>query len=301
MRFKNFDLNLLVLLDVILWEQNITRAAEKLSMSQSAASGALARLREHFDDPLIVAVGRTMQLTPRGQELIEPVRRFLIQAESTIERKPAFVSEDSDRRFVIYASDYVISVLLIPAIREINALAPGVSFELRMINAGALESIRNGECDLAIAPQNFAIQNQPRKKIFDDKYCVIACKNNSLLTNATLSVEQYLEAGHVIYSSANSLSIESVYMNLKCLDRKVSVLVESFNLLPQFVVGTNRIATVHSRLAKLWMQRWPIQMLELPLDCPGISEVIQWPVLKKDDPALHWLIDALIKVANSDE
>lgn len=299
MRFKNFDLNLLVLLDEVFVEKNITRAAERLNMSQSAASSALARLRDYFADPLIVPVGRGMQLTARGEELVEPVRAFLVQAENTIETKSGFNPERSERRFVIYASDYVISTLLMSAISKIGQLAPNIRFDLRNLHESVVEGIRTGEVDLAIIPENFSVKTLPSKFLFEDEYKVVAWENNTQLKGSDLSLEQYLDTGHVVFSSSTSISNESVFMNLTNIHRQIDIFVESFSFIPRLVVGTNRLATVHSRLIEQWQESWPIRVFDLPFDCPGVREVVQWPETKKTDPAVEWLIGMLLQAVQS--
>lgn len=111
MRFNHLDLNLLVALDVLLEEQNITRAAERLHMTQSATSGVLARLRTYFEDELLVQVGRKMQPTPYATELAKPVREVLLTIQSSITAKPVFDPATSKRHFRLVTSDYLISVL----------------------------------------------------------------------------------------------------------------------------------------------------------------------------------------------
>ena len=112
MRLDRFDLNLLVVLDALLEERNVTKASERLHIGQSAASGALGRLRDYFGDELLVPVGRKLTLTPLAQSLVEPVRDTLLRARATIARKPGFDPATAERRFSICASDYVTTVLL---------------------------------------------------------------------------------------------------------------------------------------------------------------------------------------------
>src|ERR1700751_3769342 len=115
MDFAGLDLNLLVAMDALFAEMNVSRAAERLHLSQSATSGALARLREAFHDPLLVQVGRKMTLTPLAEGLIEPVRDFLLQAETILNNNPAFDPAASTRRFRLMMSDYVQTVLMTEA------------------------------------------------------------------------------------------------------------------------------------------------------------------------------------------
>src|SRR5471032_1661194 len=116
MRFNRLDLNLLVALDALLDERKITRAAERLSLSQSAISGMLARLREYFDDELLVPVGRNLELTPLARELVTPVRNVLLQIQTVVAINPEFDPATASRHFKIASSDYVIGIFLRKAI-----------------------------------------------------------------------------------------------------------------------------------------------------------------------------------------
>ena len=112
MRFNKLDLNLLVALDVLLVERNVSRSADRLHVTQSAVSNALARLRDYFDDEILVPVGRRMELTPRAELLKEAVRDILVRIESSVTAKPLFEPRTSDRRFRIFVSDYTMITLV---------------------------------------------------------------------------------------------------------------------------------------------------------------------------------------------
>ena len=124
MHFRGLDLNLLVALDALITERSISRTGEKIHLSQPAASGALARLRDFFKDDLLVPVGRKMVLTPLAEELAQPVRQLLVQAEAIIHRNPHFSPETSQRTFRLVMSDYVATVLMSRALPEIQHKAP---------------------------------------------------------------------------------------------------------------------------------------------------------------------------------
>ena len=113
MNLHLFDLNLLVTLDALLAEKNVTRAGMRMNLSQSAMSGALARLRDFFQDELLVPMGRKMVLTPLAEDLVQPVRDVLLQIQATVATKPHFEPATSTRHFTLAVSDYVTSVLMI--------------------------------------------------------------------------------------------------------------------------------------------------------------------------------------------
>ena len=131
MRYHRLDLNLLFALKALLTEKNVTRAGETVHVTQSAMSGILARLRNYFDDPLIVQVGRRMELTPLAESLVEPVSDVLMRIDATIATRPQFKPGASQRHFSMIASDYVTRVLLLDVLRAVHFDAPGVSVDLR--------------------------------------------------------------------------------------------------------------------------------------------------------------------------
>src|SRR6266700_6150084 len=152
MDFGGLDLNLLVAMDALFAEKSVSRAGERLHLSQSATSGALSRLRDAFHDPLLVQVGRKMTLTPLAEGLVEPVRTFLLQAEAILHNSPAFDPSTSTRKFRLMMSDYVETVLMTELLPRIEKLAPGVTVELISNVEGGSEELDRGEIDLAIIP-----------------------------------------------------------------------------------------------------------------------------------------------------
>ena len=152
MRFYGLDLNLLVVLDALLVEQNITRAGERLFLSQPATSAALARLREYFQDELLVQNGRKMVRTPKGEALSQPIRDLLIQMRSTLDNRHQFDPAQAQRKFVLMASDYISTVLLPQVSRRLNELAPHASLEMIPPNDNPREMIERGHVDLLVLP-----------------------------------------------------------------------------------------------------------------------------------------------------
>src|SRR3546814_20135725 len=114
---NRFDFNLLLALDVLLSERSVTRAADRLCVSQPSVSAALQRLRQHFDDPLLVRIGRGMELTPKARALIEPVRNALVNINAALESQPLFEPLTSERIFRIPMSNSFVLLYLPPLVR----------------------------------------------------------------------------------------------------------------------------------------------------------------------------------------
>ncbi|CAM3595995.1 Nodulation protein D [Pseudomonas reidholzensis] len=299
MRFKHLDLNLLVALDVLLEEQNITRAATRLHMTQSATSGVMARLRSYFEDDLLVQVGRKMMLTPLAKELEIPVREVLLKIQTSITAKPVFDISQSKRHFRIMASDYLISVLFAEVIREINQEAPQVTFELVSPGETATEMLRRGEVDLMIAPEHYIVKEHPSQLLFEEQHVCVVCQQNSAV-GERLTLEQYLELGHVsvAFGRNRSPGIEEWFMAEYGCKRRLEVITHDFNTLPQLVIGTARVATVHSRLALLYARNLPLRIVPPPVNLPPMQEFMCWHRSLDRDPILAWLRNKLLEMAS---
>lgn len=173
MHFRGLDLNLLVALDALITERSISRTGEKIHLSQSATSGTLARLREYFKDDLLVPVGRKMVLTPLAEDLAQPVRQLLVQAEAIIHRSPAFSPEKSDRTFRLIMSDYVTTVLMSRALPEIQRQAPGITVQV-LVPGAKTDALERGEADMMIMPKQYLSENHPSEPLFEDDFVCIA-------------------------------------------------------------------------------------------------------------------------------
>lgn len=298
MRYQRIDLNLLVALDVLLAEQNVTRASERLHMTQSATSGLLARLRDHFNDPLLVAMGRTMRLTPLAESLVQPVREVILRIDATLSIKPDFDPAEAQRHFVIIASDYVDRVLLAEVLRRVSHVAPGLTFDLRPTHEGMMSDLDQGRADFLVTPAHLAVDAHPQSVLFEDTYRVIACAQNSELENG-IELEQYKNLGHVVYQDERGGNpwFEQWYANEFGRTRRIEVITHGFNLMPRFLVGTRRIATIQTRLAVQFEQSMPIRVLAPPMSTPRLTEVLQWHSLRDADPGTSWMRQQILDVA----
>jgi LysR family nod box-dependent transcriptional activator len=289
MDFSGIDLNLLVALDALIAERSVSRAGERLHLSQSATSGALARLRDAFHDPLLVQVGRTMALTPLAESLVEPVREFLLQAELILRHSPVFDPATSTRRFRMMMSDYVETVIMSEALPKLQKIAPGVTFEL--FSNDNTNAIDRGEIDLSITPSRYLAEGHPSEHLFDDDYVCVAWAGNPHV-HRNISIEQYLSLGHVIVRYGNQRQLPAFdewFLERGDYQRRIEVITTAFNLVPQLLLGTARIATLHRRLYRFYRRYFPIRAVPAPLEIPRIEEFLQWHRSRDRDPGTVWL------------
>lgn len=298
MRLGHFDLNLFVTLDALLDTCSISRAAERLHIGASAASSALGRLREHFGDELLVQVGRRMEPTPLAISLREPVRDLLLRSQATLAARTEFDPARAERRFVFNASDYAATVLLTPLCQQLETEAPGLSLDVVSLGDSSVEQLERGEADFAIYPERNASPEHPVAHLLDETYSCVVWTGHHLPPEG-LSYAHYMAGRHVAAQFGNRrvASFESWFLSNHGVARKVVVTASTFNALPALVVGTQRIATMHTRLARMYTRMLPVKVLPAPFDIPVLRLVMQWNRHNGQDAAHAWLRQRLLRLA----
>lgn len=300
MRFNKLDLNLLVVLDTILSTRSVSRAAEKLFLSQPATSLSLGRLRDYFSDPLLVPVGKTQVLTPLAAELVKPVRDVLLQIQTITRAEPTFDPATSSRRVTIESSDYVISVLLAEVVRRAEKLAPLMQFDLRAISPQTPEHLDSGEVELLIAPEFARVAGHPFETLFEDGFSCVVSKGHPFATKP-MSIDQYFEAAHVgvEWGGGRRLTYDARLISTTRRVRRQEVIAPNFTLVPELLAGTSRIATLPTRLALQMARRFALRVVDCPVQIPRFAESLQWHKYQERDPAIAWLRSLLREVARS--
>lgn len=290
MRFNKLDLNLLVALDALLKERSISRAAERLHLSQSATSNALARLREYFDDELLVQVGRRMEPTPRAAGLQDAVRDVLLRVDSTIATQPQFDPTTSDRVFRLYISDYTQMVLGPHLMALAEAQRCSARFDFLAQVANPQRDLERGEADLLVIPKGLTSLEHPEEVLYDDRFVCVVWRD-ARIAQGELSFERYVAAAHVIMVPAATTleSFESAFVRRYGVSRRVVASTYAFAAMPSLIVGTEHVATVHARLARLLARALPIEIRPAPLPITPMQQAMQWHKYRSQDPGLAWL------------
>lgn len=297
MRFKNLDLNLLVALDLLLAERNVSRAAERMHITQSAMSNALARLRDYFGDDLLVQVGRRMELTPRAELLKAPVRDILVRIESSVTATPRFDPAASDRTFRIFVSDYSLATLVPRFLQMMACGSYPIRFEFRPQSAQPQRTLESGEADLLIIPKDYASKAHPSEILYEERFVCIADKAHPRIRD-TIDRETFCRERHaVMQPPSDATSFETKGMRQHGIIRDIDVTTFSFASLAYLVAGTQRLATVHERLARQAAKFLPLKVLPLPVEIPPMRQSVQWHTYRSNDPAIIWLRDMLHRAA----
>lgn len=291
MRFNKLDLNQLVVLDALLSTRSVSKSSERLFLSQPATSCALARLRDYFEDELLVSVGKTNALTPLGASLIKPVRDVLLQVQTITRARPSFDPSTSTRKFTIESSDYVINVFLSEVIRRASVLAPMMEFDLRAISPQTPDNLENGDAEIIIVPHYAAIQGHPKEELFEDRFSCLVCAHGVFRDNEALSGEEYFAANHVgvEWGGGRRITFDARMLSAGNKHRKQTVVAPSFSLIPELLAGTDMIATLPHKLATKIAGRFPLKLLACPVDIPRFTEHVQWHKFRDTDPSVLWL------------
>jgi len=299
MRFKGLDLNLLMALDVLIEERNVSRAAERLHLSQPAMSAALRRLREYFNDPILAAHGKKMIPTAHALRLRAMVADLLTGVEEMVAVSTRFDPAISHRRFRIGTSDYLTTVLFTRVIPQMQRVAPRVTIELIQPSEILLPALDRGDLDLIITPAEHLSPDHPAELLFEERHVVAGWSENPLV-RAPLAEEDFLSAGHVAVEIGRlrPTSFAETFLRALGKERRIEVLVSSFSVAPEMLIGTNRLAVMHERLARTYAARIPLAYVEMPFDFPVMREMLQYNRTRADDAGLRWLIEQIKQAAD---
>lgn len=285
---RHLDLNLLRAFDALMQERNVTRAAMRLSLTQPAVSGMLTRLRDTFHDPLFVRSQGGISPTPRAEQLIEPVRQLLADADRLMQ--PAeFDPASAQLTVTVAATDYALRAVVQPFIVGLRKLAPGVRVAVHAIDeARVQERMERGALDFALLTPGSAPADLHARALFDEHYVAVMREHHPLSSDAAWSLEAFCAADHGMVSLEGGGFTGATDAALAGLGRtrRVVASVPSFLMLLDLVRHSDMIALVPARLVATGtglVSRPP------PLAVPGFTKLLTWHPRTHDDPAHRWL------------
>jgi LysR family nod box-dependent transcriptional activator len=297
MNLRQIDLNLLVALDALLTERNVTRAGERLCVSQSAMSGTLGRLRQLFDDELLVRVGRNLELTAYAEEIAGPVRQCLQQLEDLLNAKRAFEPQSESRVFRIAATDYAVLLMLAPLVKKLEALAPHMSVQFVKLDSVARERLADGDIDFSIMPEGVEAA-LPSVDLFADPWVCIMWERHPSIGEA-LTREEFLAQSHMTFSIGDEghASLADAHLVRAGYQRHVVATTESMTNAPFLLQGTTMLTMVPRRLAERLREAAHIRLVDLPVDVPPLAEKLFWnPRFTQSRPHI-WMRDLMVSIA----
>ncbi len=285
----NIDLNLLLALDALLAERNVTRAAKRLNLSQPALSARLARLRDLFGDPLLLPAQRGMIPTQRALELQEPLHRALEEVRGVLLAGARFDPAGAALTISVAASDYGQYAALLPLSEALAREAPGLRLALRALDAASLVAqMERGEVDLALMTPEIAPDQLRLRVLFRERYVAIVRRGHPGV-GPVLDLDTYCALEHVIVSPAGGgfTGPADAALAAHGRSRRVVLSAPNFLVVPEIVARSDRVALVPERIARDRADR--LLVLDPPVPVPGFSLAMAWHDRATDHPAQRWL------------
>lgn len=284
------DLNLLRALDVLLTRRSVTLAARDLGVGQSAMSHSLRKLRELFDDPLLVRTGQGMEPTDRAARMQRPLRDVLGDLARVVALDKSFDPATSRRGFRVATPDYVQAIVLPPVLDVVMQEAPALQLDFRaMSRSGAMNALLEGSVDLALGLPPEPHPALRRRALLSDDFVCIAGRRVRL-RQSTLDLEAYCDHRHVVVApDQQGPSPIDHALAKKNRSRQVAVRLTDFLIAPMVVKDTNMLLTVPRRLSEVVARQLKLRVYELPFRSPKFQLTAMWHERQHRDIAHQWL------------
>lgn len=285
------DYNLLRPLRALLEERNVSRAADRLQVSQPSMSAALARLRRHFGDDLLRRQGNRYVLTPLAEHLLERSSVALRQLDRVFEGKADFVPSTSEREFTIVGSDYEMAVLGSALSALLTEEAPGTSIRFEQVTSAFLDGAPAtlGDVDGLIHPHGYLSDGSGHVDLFTDRWvCVVDADHPEVGADLSMADLERLPWA-MSFASPTRSTPPARQMRLLGLQTHVQVIAPSFLAIPSLVAGTRRIAFLQENFARRVAAGAGLRVLDCPFDVVPFTETFWWSSSLDRDPEHRWL------------
>ncbi len=298
MSLRHFDLNLLLVFEALVTEAHVTRAAEKVFLSQSATSHALNRLRQQLNDPILVRCGNGLQPTPRAMAMLPDVRDILKRLDNTLTPPQVFDPLISERVFSIAVTDYFEAVVLPDMMPVLQKQAPGVIFDLEMIGPRAsLDRLESGDVDLVIGLDNSIrvpshLMHQPW--LTEQLVCLVGTHTSHCPSR--LNLTEYLALPHVVLVDQTDTSTDVIdrWLAEQQLQRTRIARMINYLAAARLVANRQAVMTLPRRMAELFSQWLPVNVVAGPEGLPDWHMTLVQHPLHAQDTGIQWLIEQVV-------
>ena len=286
--YSHLDGQLLELLLAVLEEGSITRAAQRLEVTQSAVSHLLDKLRGITGDPLFVKSGRGIVPTARAEALAQPAR-LLLEDMRRLATPEHFDPAALQARFTIAANDMQRDLLLPALLRRLRLQAPQVCLHTISSGVPSAEMLRDGSCQLVLSPRPPEASDIVQKRLFETPYKVFY---DAAVRAAPSSIDDYLASEHisVLYQPRRALDIDQ-WLQTRGVQRRMAVTVPGFAGIAAFLRGSNWLSTLPALVGLGMLQGF--QSCAVPLPCPSLPMYMLWHLRHQHDPVQRWLRQSL--------
>lgn len=308
MNISKIDLNLLIYLDVLLREKNVTRAASQLNITQPAMSNGLKRLRTLFNDPILVRTSDGMAPTERARALAPSIRKILLELEEALQGEEEFNELNSQRVFRIMASDYAASTLIPTLLTLLNKVAPNITLDIMTPSDVTFHDVEAGKIDMAINRFDELPQSFHQKAIWRDSFSCLVSADNPVVSKFNLNA--YLNNKHVWVSKTGfgvgvGMDPKDV-QKLGWVDealarlgkkRDIKVFTRNYHVAMQLAYEDNLIATLPTKAAELHKDDANFTIIKPPFEIPDIELKMIWSPLLHHDASHVWFRQLVIAAA----
>lgn len=296
MNISNFDLNLLRVFDMLLREQNVSRAAERLALTQPTVSNALARLRDALGDPLLVRVGRRMCPTPRALALEGPIRAALQQIEQTLATGNAFDPHRSHRQLRIAFTDFVEQLCMPSLLARLQTQAPNLRIDVVHLTPSLpVEALDRGELDMVLGrfddvPARFT------RQLWRTETLQVAIRKNHPQVTGGLDLQRFLALRHLWVHGGQTRGMVDQWLAEQSLSRQIVYTTPNYLQAAHLVAATDLCVVLPTQLAQQFARLLPLQLFELPFALAPFELELVHLTHRQHDPALAWLQAQILAV-----
>jgi DNA-binding transcriptional LysR family regulator len=290
MNIRDIDWKSLLLLEALVTERNVSKVAKQFGMSQPAVSNSLARMRELFNDPLLMRTREGMLPTARAEQLLGPIRQARRVLEQTVTREAGFDPAKSERRFTVAATDYAEYVVMPRLTHWLSENAPGIHIELQPLKQKVpLPDLESGQLEIAIGYFNASHASLYQKHLFTEEFvCLI--KAGSGRAKGPLTIQEYADMKHVLVAPwGGKAGLVDALLAKKGLARNVCVTTPHFLMAPWLVAESGYACTLPRGVANAHAQSLHLEILELPFTLPPLPFRQLWHERVHNDPGQVWL------------
>lgn len=295
MNLRKLDLNLLLVFEAIYAERSISRAAEKLNLSQPAVSNALTRLRESLNDPLFERTAQGMMPTARAKALKAPIQKALGILELSLRGEDRFDHQQSDREFVIAIEDYAESVILPQIVAWLTGVAPNIRLTIRSESSATLkEALRDGTVDMAIDYFALSDKGYHSQCLITENLVSLVRKEHPRI-GERLTLQGFVQERHAILAPRHrALPMIDLALSKRGLRRKVALIVPHFRSMPALVQNSDLICTLPRRMAHQYAEQFGLKVHAVPIRMPDFPIYLTWHEAFQGDRGHEWLRDELM-------
>lgn len=292
---RGIDLNLLVTLETLLTERNVTRAAQRLHLSQPSASVQLRKLRELFADPLLSPAAGGMIPTARGQALLPAVQAALAEVRKVLNKSHVFDPKEANVIWQIAAADYAEQAILLPLLPKLRRAAPLSRVAAHQASHSRMfKQLENGALDVALLAMEAAPEHLHRQVLYREHYVLIARKKHPAFKRK-LTLDRFCELDHVLVSpdGGGFRGVTDTALESRGRKRRVVLSTQHFLFVPELVAQSDLVALVPARLVRQHTEE--LLVVSPPLPVPGYEMGMVWHERSHVDPAQQWLREQIVR------